>query len=272
MAHPFQDKLVAFIGAPQRCTRQAARDALIAAGGIPEGRIGVFVRYVVAFDGAETTKAYEKAKNYRGLMSILSEDQFFDILEGKAAPPELPKNKSEKGFVSYPINPEAEARRNERVIDLVVTKKRIEAMAKYGVPTPDGGRIKADLRPLDTAARVVKIMGDEANRRENPISVSRETFSIKPMIQRAYIQGVAVYNTEPITVNDRPNGEYWAEVKDLKHKHVVILTFTRDGRDLESHLCGCVPSRRGNLICKHVVAAVLKIQGGPVHTTETTDI
>ena len=61
MPHPFTDKLFVFIGNPTRCSRQAAREALSAVGGVIEERITTFTHYIVAFAGAEKTKVYQKA-------------------------------------------------------------------------------------------------------------------------------------------------------------------------------------------------------------------
>ncbi|GHU59130.1 hypothetical protein FACS1894133_5230 [Clostridia bacterium] len=53
-----------------------------------------FVSYVIAGKGAEDTKAYAEAKRYEqyGLLSVLTERLFFDILDGKVEPPEKPKS------------------------------------------------------------------------------------------------------------------------------------------------------------------------------------
>ena len=39
MVHPFENKLFVFIGRPQSCTRQVARDALFSVGGVLDDRI-----------------------------------------------------------------------------------------------------------------------------------------------------------------------------------------------------------------------------------------
>jgi len=90
MSHPFSNKLFVFIGYPKRCTRQAAHDALMAVGGVVDGHIAYFTHYVVAFSNAKTTKIYKLAleREKDGFLVILSEKRFFDILEGKAEPPE----------------------------------------------------------------------------------------------------------------------------------------------------------------------------------------
>ncbi|MCL1878024.1 MAG: hypothetical protein FWF80_04135 [Defluviitaleaceae bacterium] len=64
MANHFTDKLLVFIGKPSRCSRQKARESLTAVGGVLDERITMFTHYIVAFSGAEKTKAYQKAAKY----------------------------------------------------------------------------------------------------------------------------------------------------------------------------------------------------------------
>lgn len=159
MEHPFKDKVFVFIGTPNRCTRRAASDALIVVGGIPDDKITWITEYVVAFNGAEKTKAYQKAIRYdrdSSMLTLLNEEQFFDILEGRAAPPE--KLESKDNVTIIPGNdPEGEARELERIKQDVLNHKRMNNLAKHGIPTPDG-RVKIDLRPLVTAKRVLDII------------------------------------------------------------------------------------------------------------------
>lgn len=160
MAHPYQDKLCVFIGKPQRCKRQAARDALVAVGGIPDERVTAFTSYVVAFEGADTTKAYREALKYDGrLLFILTEPQFFDILEGKAVPPEKPER--DNTVIVIPAkNPEACAHESERTMSDILNRKRMNNMARHGVPTPDG-RVKIDMKPLDKLVGVMRIIKEQ---------------------------------------------------------------------------------------------------------------
>lgn len=160
MAHPFKDKLVVFIGSPRLCTRQAARDALIAVGGIPDERITAFTNYVVAFNQAEKTKAYQKALKYERLLSILTEEQFFDVLDGKAAPPEQPEPDRDIIVIPAAGNPEADRHEFEQTPEYILNRKRMNSLARYGVHTPDG-RVKVDMRPLDTIRRVMKIVKEQ---------------------------------------------------------------------------------------------------------------
>jgi hypothetical protein len=164
MPHPFLDKLVVFIGTPTICTRQTARDRLVVVGGVPDDRVTGFANYVVAFGGAEKTKAYEKAYVYdkNGLCALLNEAQFFDILEGNAEPPEMKNSSGMNGVTIIPgKNPEAHAREHEKFIEYLLNRKRLNSMAKHGIPTPDGGRMKIDLRQLDKTSRVIQMMREQ---------------------------------------------------------------------------------------------------------------
>ena len=157
MAHPFQDKLIVFIGMPVRCKRKEVRDALVAVGGVPDEKITAFTKFVVAFDGAESTKAYKRALRYSRLLTILTEDQFLDILEGKAMPPEEP----ESDVIVIPSsNDEALTLEHEQFMIEHLTRKRINSMARHGVQTPEG-RVKVDMRPLEKMVRVTRFMNEQ---------------------------------------------------------------------------------------------------------------
>jgi len=167
ISHGFKDKIFVFIGNPKRCTRQVARDALMAVGGVVDGHIAYFTHYVVAFDNAKTTKLYKLAleREKAGFLSILSETQFFDILEGKAEPPEKKHNPNNDVIVIPAKDPEVAAREAERIQKSVITNKRMKNMAKYGVPTPEG-RVKLDLNALNIAQVAAKIMKNEKDEPE----------------------------------------------------------------------------------------------------------
>jgi hypothetical protein len=160
MEHPFHDKLIVFIGSPRRCTRREAREEVMAVGGVPDDGIAAFTSFVVAFDRAEEKKAYKKALEYsgRGLLIILTEEQFFDILEGRAEPPKKPERES-KGFVSMPLDPEAEAREREQAWQDILNHKRMMNLKKHGVQTPQGV-VKVDMRPLTAMTRMVKELNE----------------------------------------------------------------------------------------------------------------
>jgi len=167
MSHGFKDKLFVFIGKSQRCTRQEARDALMDVGGVVDGHIACFTYYVVAFSNAKTTKIYKLAleREKDGFLIILSKKCFFDILEGKAEPPEKKHNAGNDVIVIPAKDPEAAAREAERIQKSVITNKRMKNMAKYGVTTPEG-RVKLDLNALNIAQVMAKVIKDENDKSE----------------------------------------------------------------------------------------------------------
>ena len=120
-SHPFRDKIIIFNGKPTRCTRQEARDALFAVGGIIDENICTFVNYAsVQWRGK--TKKYKKAQEYKSLVTIISEEQFFDVREGRVDLPEQPK--SDKGIIVIPpLDPEAEDHGQKLVMDDIVNRK-----------------------------------------------------------------------------------------------------------------------------------------------------
>lgn len=158
MTHPFKDKLCVFIGIPQRCTRQEARDALTAVEGIPDERITALTDYAVAFGNASKTKAYAKAKDYgeQGLMSVLTEEEFFDILEGRAIPPEKPEHNHDVTVIPA-TNPDEANRELEQMKESVLNRKRMKNLAKHGIPT-DKGRVKIDMKALGAVEAMAKVM------------------------------------------------------------------------------------------------------------------
>jgi len=154
--HPFKDKLFIFIGYPIRSTRQEARDELFAVGGILNDSMTTFVSYIVAFKGAEKTVKYQKALKLQqqGFSVIINEEQFFDILEGKADAPEIPE--ADKNITIIPAdNPEAYTREHEKNMKEIINRKKLKNLAEYGVFTEDG-RMKVDLRPFDMTMRITK--------------------------------------------------------------------------------------------------------------------
>jgi len=153
MAHHFQDKLFVLMGTPSSSSRKDIRDSLVALGSVADERITTFTHYVVAFPGAEKTKAYKKAVKYDeyGMLVLLNEEQFFNILEGKAEPPPQ-KTKRAEGVIITPVSdPEAQEREHKQVEQYILAKKRVKNLAKHGVAMPDGSRIKMDFGSTEAA-------------------------------------------------------------------------------------------------------------------------
>lgn len=161
MTHPFKDKLCVFIGVPCRCSRQEARDRLTAVGGIFDSRITTFVSYVIAFNGADKTKQYQKALKLeqKRLLFILSEEHYFDIIEGKADAPEEPEF-DENIKIIPSSNTKADIFEFECAKNEILNRKRLNNLAKYGVLT-ENGRTKIDLRVLDNVHRVINKLNEQ---------------------------------------------------------------------------------------------------------------
>ena len=157
MPHPFQDKLFLFIGRPTLGSRQTARDALSAVGGVTDDTLTTFTDFAVAFTGSEKTKVYKRVMSYErcGLLSaVLSEEQFYGILDGKAKLPDKPDTERCKMVNMIPAErQEAMDAEIERVKRDAIEHKRIKNLAKYGVPTPEG-RIKMDFSNLYKARKL----------------------------------------------------------------------------------------------------------------------
>lgn len=79
-------------------------------------------------------------------------------------------------------------------------------------------------------------------------------------------RGVKIYQRGGVEFMEREPGEYWAQVPHKGETKAVMLSFTRDGQDLERYSCHCTWRGGGNPVCRHVVAAVLAIQDGVVET------
>jgi hypothetical protein len=159
MSHPFQDKLLVLIGNPTRCSRQEVREALSKVGGVADERITTYTHYVVAFKGAENTKVFEKAKRHDeyGYVILLNEKQFFDVLEGKAKPPEKKTPPPKEDVIITPAKPEYEEehkRSHERVEKYFVEKKRLKNMIKDGALQEKADPVVPDDETIDEAALV----------------------------------------------------------------------------------------------------------------------
>ena len=92
MLSPFQDKICTFIGNIQSCSRAEAKERLFAVGGVPVDTVNSCVDYVITGIAFENLKKYKEAQRLyrRGYTNILTEKQFFDILDNGTEPPVNP--------------------------------------------------------------------------------------------------------------------------------------------------------------------------------------
>ena len=103
--HYFSGKCVLFAGTLERCPRRDAMDRLFFdCGGIPVDRYAVWAEYLVAARGAETTNDYKQAAEMvkDGIGIILTEQEFFDTMDGKFIPPPNPNKKKSTATVWLP--------------------------------------------------------------------------------------------------------------------------------------------------------------------------
>jgi len=166
MSHPYENKLFAFVGEPIRCSRREAREALDAVGGVTDERISTFTEYVVEFNHNGKSKKYARAvdDDKKGYLILLNEVQFFEILEGKVEPPR--KVKCDRPSNTYTSD---KAHIEEKDWNDILTQKRINNMAKYGVAMPDGSIAKIDLKQFDENRRIFEYMRKLPNQRGSDI-------------------------------------------------------------------------------------------------------
>ena len=153
----FKDKCCAFIGRLQRCSREEACDKVMFSGGAPHSGVNYLTDYVIAGHGAESTKLYKKAQELqdKGMLAILTEDQFFDVLENGAEPPavKIPRD----DIVVIPA-------REPEPPNPYLRDKRLGYLANKRFKTPEG-EMKIDLRPLYRVADAMGISDEKTDQK-----------------------------------------------------------------------------------------------------------
>ena len=100
---------------------------------------------------------------------------------------------------------------------------------------------------------------------ERKINITLATLESHNHIVGDIKRGMKIYERGGVDLVEQEPGYF---VGRVPHKgtdtKVVSLRFTRDGQDLDYHHCDCSWRQRGTPkpICRHIVAAVLEIQGG----------
>jgi fluoroacetyl-CoA thioesterase len=79
-------------------------------------------------------------------------------------------------------------------------------------------------------------------------------------------RGVKLYQQGGIEYQEREPYGWWANVPYGNEYRSVALSFSRDGQELRKYYCTCTQGYGNPPVCRHVVAAVLAIQGGIVPT------
>lgn len=75
-------------------------------------------------------------------------------------------------------------------------------------------------------------------------------------------RGIKLYNRGNVEFGRDTNLGYLADIPEKNEHRRVMITFTPDGRDIESFFCNKCALRNGGAICRHVVAGILAIQDG----------
>jgi len=75
-------------------------------------------------------------------------------------------------------------------------------------------------------------------------------------------RGVKLYERGGVEFTQDPEHGYIADIPEKGQDRRVVVNFTRDGCDVKSFFCNKCVSGNADAICRHIVAAVLAIQGG----------
>ena len=82
-------------------------------------------------------------------------------------------------------------------------------------------------------------------------------------------KGVKIYKAGGVEFEKQESNMYLVRVPHKYGPKAVTISFTRDGEDIKEHFCNCTWEERNPPVCRHVVAAVLAIQGGVAETKLT---
>ncbi|MDR2565314.1 MAG: thioesterase family protein [Bifidobacteriaceae bacterium] len=84
--------------------------------------------------------------------------------------------------------------------------------------------------------------------------------------------GIKLYKSDAVADVQRSDQDDKGVTVAVRDRGTVLLTriqFRKGGADLSRHWCQCGVGNRGDLLCKHIVAAVLGAQGGLVDSAVT---
>ena len=78
-------------------------------------------------------------------------------------------------------------------------------------------------------------------------------------------RGVKLYESGEVEFSELEPNYFVGRVPHKKGTtKTIAITFSSDGLDIEHHFCDCTRRSTAPPICRHIVAAVLAIQGGIV--------
>lgn len=103
----------------------------------------------------------------------------------------------------------------------------------------------------------------------NKIAVTLATLESHNHIVGDVERGVKLYALGDVQFTEDTNLGYVADIPEKNDHRRVMVRFTSGGQDIESFFCNKCAMRSNGAVCRHVVAAVLAIQGGIVETKLT---
>lgn len=172
--HYFSGKCVLFAGTLERCSRRDAMDRLFFDfGGVPVEKYAVWVECLIAARGAETTADYKKARDmeHEGIGTILTEQELFDVMDGRLIPPENPNKKDSKTTVILPSGMSEEeyiTREAAQHAEFIAGKrddylrKRKPANNKYDVRLQDDMNLRFVYKQVDMMRTALERWGEAA--------------------------------------------------------------------------------------------------------------
>jgi predicted thioesterase len=117
---------------------------------------------------------------------------------------------------------------------------------------------------------VVVCFADWQDKHMSKFAVTMATLESHNHIVGDIERGVKIYERGGVDYVEQEPGRFLAKVShkgnDFK---TAMVTFTRDGRDIDEHYCDCSWRSDGKPLCRHVVALVLAVQGGVVDSKIT---
>jgi predicted thioesterase len=93
------------------------------------------------------------------------------------------------------------------------------------------------------------------------IAVTLATLESRLHEANAIKTGIKLFNDGKVKFGYDDEIGYIADVDDKTNPRRCSFRFTRDGLDIESSFCQCGVARDG-VLCKHIVAGILAVQGG----------
>lgn len=145
-------------------------------------------------------------------------------------------------------------------------------MRDFIMYTNTGGEVTDTSLPAsgDSAEPAAPQPANTVSPRKSPsLAVSSVTLESYNHFDGDIERGVEIYYEGGVEYSEHEPGWYWARVPHPGGSKTVSLSFTRDGQDIDQYRCSCTSSDHSPPVCRHIVAAVLAIQGGIVESKLT---